>query len=303
MSSFNSSAPSAVPSALVTGCSTGIGLATALALHRRGYRVFAGVRREESLRKLQRIGKRLEERSSGARDARASGDLWRPMLLDVARPEDVTEAFRIVGSAAGPLRVVVNNAGFGQFGALEDLTEEEFRRQWEVNVAGAWRVAKAALPLLRAAGGRTTIINVSSILGRLALPFGGPYASSKFALEALSDSLRVEVARWGIRVVVVEPGPIKTKFNENALAALDFRRAETSPYRDVYRRLESYYGKTKRPGELPASAVARVILDAIESPRPRTRYLVTVTAKAAALGRWLLPDRVFDWFARKYMGL
>lgn len=162
---------------------------------------------------------------------------------------------------------------------------------------------RRSLPLLRASGRGTTIVNVSSILGRVALPFGGPYAASKFALEALSDSLRVEVARWGIRVVVVEPGPIRTRFNQNAREALDFSRAEGSPYEEVYRRLEQYYARKRRMGELPPGAVVRVIVKAVEASRPPTRVLVTWAAKALAAARILLPDRLIDAILRKYMGL
>jgi len=290
---------SPAPAALVTGCSSGIGLVTAAALVRRGYCVWAGVRRPESILKLETLAPNI----LGPVQVSEGENRWRPVRMDVVDPDDVKLVARSIAESSLPLRVVINNAGYGQFGALEDLTEDEFRRQWEVNVAGAWRVIRHTLPLLRESGPGSTIVNVSSILGRLSLPFGGPYAASKFALEALSDALRVEVAPWGIRVVVVEPGPIRTRFNKNALAALDFSRAEGSPYEKAYRKLEVHYRRRERRGELPPSSVTRVILCAIESPRPRTRYLVTFPARAAAWARLFLPDRVIDWATRRYLGI
>lgn len=283
--------------ALVSGCSSGIGLAAALALVREGYCVWAGVRRTESLKELQTLRDNPEQVPAAARD------MFRPILLDVTVPESVSAVMEEIERAQIPLRLVVNNAGYGQFGALEDVTEEEFRRQWEVNVAGLWRVTRRALPLLRASGPGGTIINISSILGKVAFPFGGPYAAGKFAVEALSDSLRQEVAPWGIRVVVIQPGPIATRFNENAMAAVNFQQFTQSPYAPVYKTLEAYYTREHRWGELPPEAVAKRIVQVASAKRPRTRYLVTFPAKLLATIRWFMPDRFLDWMVASYLGV
>lgn len=283
--------------ALITGCSSGIGLAAALALAREGYCVWAGVRRKESLEEL------LAMRDDPEQVPAASRDNFRPLVLDVTLPESVSAAIEEIRRSEIPLRLVVNNAGYGQFGALEDVTEEEFRRQWEVNVAGLWRVARLALPLLRASAPGSSIINISSILGRVAFPFGGPYAAGKFAVEALSDSLRQEVACWGIRVVVIEPGPIATQFNKNAMAAVNFQRFTQSPYAAVYKTLEAYYTRENRWGELPPEVVAKLIVRVASARRPRTRYLVTFPAKLLAAIRWIMPDRFLDWMVGSYLGL
>jgi NAD(P)-dependent dehydrogenase (short-subunit alcohol dehydrogenase family) len=283
-------------SALVTGCSSGIGLATALDLHRAGYRVYATVRRRESLADLQHKGDRVWNDPS-------KRDRWQPLLLDVSSAEDVVSVVQQIADEEVPLRVLVNNAGYGQFGALEDLTEEEFRRQWEVNVAGLWRVTRKALPLLRASGPGASIVNVSSVLGRFALPFGGAYAASKFAVEALSDSLRNEVASWGIRVIVIEPGPIATRFSRNAMDALDFNRAAQSPYAEIYTRLQTYYTRKTRWGETSARDVSRIILRAVHARRPRTRYVITLPGRLGVLASTLLPDRIIDRILRRHMGL
>jgi len=286
--------PSHPRAALITGCSSGIGLATALALRRRGFAIWAGVRREESLRHLRAIGRRIEARHPDSPP-------WRPILMDVVSPADVQDAVRQIGESGIPLRAVVNNAGYGQFGALEDLSEEEFRLQWETNTAGLWRVSKACLPLLRRSGPGATIVQISSILGRIALPLGGAYAASKFAVEALSDSMRIEGARWGGRVVVVEPGPIATRFSENARAIFDAERMKRSPYAPLYHALLDDYGQRKRWSELPAEAVADVIVRAIHARRPQARYLVTSTAILVAWFKRFAPDRLLDYFALRYI--
>jgi NAD(P)-dependent dehydrogenase (short-subunit alcohol dehydrogenase family) len=197
---------------------------------------------------------------------------------------------------------LVNNAGFAQYGAVEDVTAEEWRRQFETNVFGAIEVARAVLPSMREAR-RGAIINVSSVAGRIAIPFAAPYCSSKHALEALSDALRVEVAPFGIRVVVVEAGPISTRFTERARAQVARIRSSPGPYSRFYGEAERAMETDFQVGVLPPEAVARVILDAIESPNPKTRYRVGRMAKIFIPLRRLLSDRSFDRRMRKSLRL
>src|SRR5512134_883364 len=181
---------------LVTGCSTGIGRATALEAAARGHRVFASARRPESVAGLAAKG-------------------ITPVALDVTAPASIAEAVGEVLRSESRIDALVNNAGYGQYGAVEDVSPEEWRAQFEVNVFGALAVLRAVLPAMgRARGG--TIVNVSSVAGRVAVPFAGAYSASKHALEAISDALRVELSPWGIRVVLVEPGPISTRFGDRA---------------------------------------------------------------------------------------
>ncbi len=183
--------------AWVTGASGGIGKAVTQYLAHAGYRVFASARRAE----------KLEELRSAA---------VMPLALDVTEPQAVTKAAERIAEVAGRLDVLVNNAGFGLYGTIEGASDEDVRRQFEVNVFGLGCVTRAALPLLRH-GESPTIVNISSVVGKLALPFAGWYSATKHAVEALSDALRLETAPLGIRVVVVEPGAIKTDFDAVAL--------------------------------------------------------------------------------------
>lgn len=260
---------------LITGSSSGIGRATASLAAARGHRVFATARVPEAL-----------------------ADLSRPGSVDVL-PLDVTDAASIeravseVLRRAGRLDALVNNAGYGQYGSLEDVTLPDWRRQYEVNVFGAVAAIQAVLPALRTSGGGT-IVNVSSVAGKISIPFAAPYCSSKHALEAISDALRVEVAPFGIRVVVVEPGPIATRFGERARAEVKPFVQRPGPYRAFYVEAERAMEEDFRSGQLPPDTVARVIVKAIESRRPKTRYGVTWMARLGIPARRFLPDRAFD---------
>jgi short-subunit dehydrogenase len=210
-------------------------------------------------------------------------------------------AVAAVEKAEGVVGVLINNAGYGQEGAFEEVPMEEVRRQFETNVFGLVRLTQLVLPGMRRQGwGR--IVNLSSMGGRLTLPGGAFYHATKYAVEALSDALRFEVGAFGVRVVVVEPGPIKTRFGDTAVASVRRLDAGASPYAAFNAVLaqkirEAYEGPMGRFAAAP-DAVARVIERAISSPRPRTRYPVTVAARILmALRRWL-PDRAFDGFLR-----
>jgi NAD(P)-dependent dehydrogenase (short-subunit alcohol dehydrogenase family) len=272
------------PVVLITGCSSGIGKATALAAAARGHRVYATARDPESLREL------------------AGGGRIRTLALDVTDTNSIGRAVASVLGEAGRLDVLVNNAGYGQYGAVEDVTAEEWRREFDVNLFGAVEVTRAVLPAMRQAQSGT-IVNVSSVAGKIAIPFAAPYCASKHALEAASDALRVEVAPFGIRVVVIEPGPITTRFGERARASVARMLEGHGPYSAFYRNAERAMDTDFQAGKLPPEAVARVIVQAIESERPKTRYRVTRMASVLIFLRRFLPDRFFDRRMKKLLKL
>jgi NAD(P)-dependent dehydrogenase (short-subunit alcohol dehydrogenase family) len=269
---------------LLTGCSSGIGRATALEAFARGHRVFATARNRNDLVELERP------------------DRLTALALDVTDRAAIRAAVQDVLARSGRIDALVNNAGYGQYGAVEDVTAAEWRNQFEVNFFGALELIQAVLPSMRQAG-RGTIVNVSSVAGRLPIPFAAPYCSTKHALVALSDALRIEVAPFGIRVVLVEPGPIDTRFTERARAIVAPLLARPGPYRSLYAGAERAMNGDFQAGSLPADRVARVILRAIESPRPRTRYPVTAMARVLIPVRRLLPDRVLDFLMRRSLGI
>ena len=268
---------------VITGASTGIGEACALRIDRLGFRVFAGVRRNEDADALRE---------------KASGRLT-PVFLDVTVPASIQAAADSVTQAVGSagLAGLVNNAGIAVAGPLEFLPVDELRRQLEVNVVGQVAVTQAFLPHLRQARGR--IVNMGSIGGRLALPFLGPYAASKFALEALTDALRVELRPWGIEVAIVEPAGVATPIWQKSLAAVDnsLRAAPaalTTLYGPAIAAVKQAAANTERNG-VPADDVARAVVHALTAPRPKTRYLVGNDARIRLFPfLTLLPDRLRD---------
>lgn len=265
---------------LITGCSSGIGRATAVEAAARGHRVFASARNPNDLADLERAG-RLEA-----------------LRLDVTDSASTRAAVSAVETRAGRLDALVNNAGYAQYGAVEEITPEEWRAQFDVNLFGAIETTRAVLPLMRRTGGGTVVM-VSSVGGRLAIPFAAPYCASKHALEAVSDALRVEVAPFGIRVVLVEPGPIETRFAERARSIVAPLLARPGPYREYYALAERAMDGDFQRGKRSAPVVARVIVDAIESRRPRARYRITPMARALIpLSRWM-PDRWLDGLMRR----
>jgi NAD(P)-dependent dehydrogenase (short-subunit alcohol dehydrogenase family) len=265
---------------LITGCSSGIGRATAVEAAARGHRVFASARNPNDLADLERAG-HLEA-----------------LRLDVTDSASTRAAVEVVETRAGRLDALVNNAGYAQYGAVEEITPEEWRAQFDVNLFGAIETTRAVLPLMRRTGGGTVVM-VSSVAGRLAIPFAAPYCASKHALEAVADALRVEVAPFGIRVVLVEPGPIETRFAERARSIVAPLLARPGPYREYYALAERAMDGDFQRGKRSAPVVARVIVDAIESRRPRARYRITPMARALIpLSRWL-PDRWVDGLMRR----
>jgi NAD(P)-dependent dehydrogenase (short-subunit alcohol dehydrogenase family) len=268
---------------LVTGCSTGIGRATALEGAARGHRVFASARRREDVADLS--GKGIET-----------------LALDVTDRDSIGEAVSDVLRAAERIDAVVNNAGYGQYGAVEDVSLEEWRAQFEVNLFGTIAVLGAVLPAMRAAR-RGTVVNVSSVAGRVAIPFAGPYSASKHALEAMSDALRVEVSPWGIRVVLVEPGPIATRFGDRTRQATARILAVQGPYSRFYDGAERASNRQFQMGKRNPDVVARVIVDAIEAKRPKTRYRITPLARILFSLKSVASDRFLDRRLKKMLGL
>ena len=268
---------------LITGCSSGIGLASARLLRDRGWRVFATARTEADLARLRDV-ERLEAVS-----------------IELTDPASVEACARHVLSATdGRLDALFNNAAYGQPGAIEDVSREALTAQFEANVFGTHQLTRAVLPIMRKAG-KGRIVNCSSVLGLIAAPYRGTYCASKFALEALSDALRLELKGSGITISLIEPGPIDTKFIDGALAAA--RRwidIEKSPHRERYHRMISALeGGGKQTFKLPPEAVAKKLVHAVESPRPKARYYVTVPTYMAVVARRTLPVRVIDWIAER----
>lgn len=264
---------------LVTGCSTGLGRSTALMLADRGWRVFAGVR-------TQADGDSLR--------AESTGELM-PLHLDVADPGSVAAGIAELDTAAGGLlHGLVNNAGVYLGGPLELMKPEEIRLTMSVNVTGLLSVTQACLPLLRAAQGR--LVNISSISGLVAMPGVSVYAGSKHAVEAITDSLRVELHPFGVKVIAVAPGGIRTPIwskgaRRDAAAMADGRTAEL---RALYAPLVKLLQKLNaKPGGLPPEEVASVVIEALETGRPKNRYIVGKDAKSLSLLR-RLPDSLRD---------
>lgn len=268
---------------LITGCSSGIGLASARMLKARGWRVLATARKDADL-------KRLSE---------AEG--LEALALELADPHSVAaaaeEALRRTG---GKLYALFNNAGLGQVGAIEDLSADLLRRQLEVNVVGAHELIRRVVPAMRA-NGEGRIVQCSSVLGLVAAPYRGVYCASKYAIEALSDALRLELLGTGIAVSIIEPGPIRSRFLESALA--NFRSTvniDASPHRDMYlARLSAMEAGGRTTFKLEPEAVAAKLVHAVESRRPRARYFVTTPTYLSAFVKRTLPTALLDRLAAR----
>ncbi len=267
---------------LITGCSTGIGRSTAIRLAAAGWPVWATARRLDAIQDLTQRGCRV-------------------LALDVCDDASMEAAVRTIEAEHGAVGVLVNNAGYGQEGAFEETPMAEVRRQFETNVFGLVRLCQLVLPGMRRQGwGR--IVNLSSVGGKLTLPGGSYYHATKYAVEALSDGLRFEVQGFGIDVVVIEPGPIKTRFGDTAIAAVERVQQSDSPYAKFNAEVagkihEAFEGWMAVAAGVPES-VAKAIEHAITADRPRTRYPITAAARLMMFLRRWLPDRAFDAFLR-----
>ena len=271
---------------LVTGCSSGIGRCVALGLKERGYRVFASARKAADLDALR--GQGLEA-----------------IELHLDRPDSVRAAAQtVLEASAGRIYGLFNNGAYGQPGAVEDLTWPVLEAQLRTNLLGWHELTRLLIPAMRRQGAGRIIQN-SSVLGLVAMPYRGAYNCSKFALEGLSDTLRLELHGSGIHVSLIEPGPIESRFRANAYAKFrDNIDAENSAHRDNYRamvaRLE-HEGATTR-FTLPPEAVLAKVIHALESPRPRARYAVTTPTHVFAILRRVLGTSQLDWLLRKASG-
>ena len=276
-------------SVLISGCSTGIGRASAVRLARAGWDVFAGVRRAED----------------GEAVRAEAPDRIRPVILDVTDAATIESTAAAVRDGVGGrgLAGLVNNAGITVQGPLEFLPLDDLRRQLEVNVVGQIALTQAVMPEIRAATGR--IVNMGSVGGRVAHPFIGPYHASKFAIEALTDSLRKELRPWGIHVIVVEPGSMATEIWSKGQQGADRVRESIGErgrelYGDALEKVAEVAAKTGESGG-PADKVAKVVERALTAGRPRTRYLVGVDARAQLALNTVLPDRAFDALEARYI--
>lgn len=269
---------------LVTGCSSGIGEAVARRLAAAGHRVYATARRPETLTELTSAG-------------------CHALALDVTEEASMVAAVAAVEAEEGAVDVLVNNAGYSQSGPVETVPMESVRQQFETNVFGPMRLVQLCLPGMRRQGwGR--VVNMSSMGGRLTFPGGGYYHATKHALEALSDALRFEVAGFGVDVVLVEPGLIRTRFSETAVGAMADGVADNGPYGRFTAQVAAstvsayQHGGLARLGGTPDD-VARVVERAIAARRPRPRYPVTPSARLLMGARALLPDRAWDALLRR----
>jgi NAD(P)-dependent dehydrogenase (short-subunit alcohol dehydrogenase family) len=268
---------------LITGCSTGIGRATAAHLAARGWRVYATARRLEAIADLAAGG-------------------CKTLALDVCDETSIRAAVDTVVRTEGAVGVLINNAGYGQEGVFEEVPMAEVRRQFETNVFGLTLLTQLVLPGMRGQHWGK-IVNVSSMGGKLTLPGGAFYHASKHAVEAISDALRFEVKGFGVDVIVIEPGPIKTQFGDTAVDRLRGVEAGSGPYAKfnailAQRIREAYDGSPMARFAAGPEAVAEVIEQAITAARPRTRYPVTFAARFLMRLRSWLPDRAFDAFLR-----
>jgi len=275
---------------LVTGCSSGIGRASALLLAEKGFRVFAGVRCQKQASELSEAG----------------SDLLEPLLLDVTSAADIERVERTVSSACPHgLHGLVNNAGVGLPAAVELTEPDELRKLFEVNTVAPLRMIQTFLPLLRIARGR--VINMSSMNGTVALPMVGAYSASKFALEALSDTLRVELRPWRIDVSLIRPGQVKTEIFTKAQEELQKRICKISPeLKDGYGKLYDQAYKFSQRGERSPTSpeqVARVVLRALKARRPRTHYHVGLDSHGLNSAKKFVPQRLLDRLYARAMGV
>ena len=296
---------------LITGCSSGIGRAAAISLHAAGLTVYATARQVDALAGLARQG-------------------IHTLALDVTDEASMTEAAGAVEAAEGAVGTLVNNAGYGLYGPVEQLPMDEIRRQFETNFFGLVRLTQLVLPGMRRRGGGR-ILNVSSMGGRITLPGGAFYHASKYAVEALSDALRMEVAQFGIDVVLIEPGPVKTPWNDVAAASLSAATpaatsarpggggpgdgdggpggsaADGDPYATYKAAVGASFGRTQAGllGRFGSTSedIAKVITHAVTAERPRARYLINPVAKSLVAMNRVLPARTYDSVVRRQYGL
>jgi NAD(P)-dependent dehydrogenase (short-subunit alcohol dehydrogenase family) len=280
--------PVAAParSILITGCSSGIGAHAALDLRARGWRVFAACRKEEDC-------------------ARLRGEGFESPRLDYTDAASIESALaEVLAATGGTLDALFNNGAIALPGAVEDLPTDALRAIFETNLFGWHELTRRVIPVMRAQGhGR--IVNCSSILGLVGARWRGAYSATKFALEGLTEVLRLEMQGTGIHVVLIEPGPVTSKLRQNAIPHferwIDWKAsARRDEYQAVLHRLYGPHGRDR--GEQPPQAVSERLIEALESPRPAPRYYVTAHTHAAGLARRLLPSRALGWIMGRAAG-
>ncbi|KTC90361.1 SDR family NAD(P)-dependent oxidoreductase [Fluoribacter dumoffii] len=265
---------------LITGCSSGIGFDAVFALKKRGHRVIGSCRKQEDVQKLIDMG--IEA-----------------VQLDVADSASIQNAFSdVLSKTNGRLDVLINNAGYGQIGALEDISREVLREQFETNVFGLVELTNLAIPVMRKQGyGR--IINLSSILGVISMPFRGAYNASKYAVEGISDTLRLELKSSGIDVITIEPGPIESRFRDNCVDnSLDRINRQNSYFSKQYEGMLMSFKEKKSDSvfTLKPDAVINKFIHAIESKKPKVKYPVTFPAHFLIFLKWILSAKMLDRF-------
>ena len=276
---------------LITGGTDGLGKAAALLLGRKGYLVYSAGRSAQKREELERLAH--EEHLA-----------IRTLEMDVCDNASVQIGVELALEQGGGIDVLINNAGVGYMAVVEELRMEDFRRQFETNVYGVLRVTQAVLPHMRQRR-RGRILMMSSAAGLVSPPTYGAYSSSKYALEGLTDALRLEMYPFGVEVILIEPGYIVTNFQQTAkeLAQPYVEKAKTSPYAKIYSGAWTGANQGRSRSKSTPEDCARVILKAIESPHPKARYPVTPLAKWVSIAKRILPDSVLDSFLRKKNGI
>jgi len=264
---------------LITGASSGIGKATAILLNKNGFTVYAAARRLDRMKDIENQGVHI-------------------LLMDVTDDKSLMEGVELIIKKENHIDVLVNNAGYGSYGALEDVTIAEAKRQFDVNIFGLARLTQLVLPFMRKQkSGR--IINISSIGGKFGEPLGVWYHATKYAVEGLSDSLRPELKPFGIDTIIVQPGAINTEWGGISFESMEKASGKTA-YAPLVKLNEPMYRRMtdKQEGSDPI-VIAKVILKAIRAKQPKTRYAAGKFAKLSLLARSILSDRCFDWMMDK----
>lgn len=268
---------------LITGCSSGIGLATAELLKQKGFKVYASARKEKDVQILRDLG-------------------FYTFKLDVRKKDDISFALNEIINNDNKLDAVFNNAGFGQPGAIEDITTEVLKEQFETNVFGLHELSKQTMKIFRKQN-YGKLIQHSSILGLISMKFRGAYNASKYAVEGLSDTLRLETLNTNIFISTINTGPVTSKFRENALEKFNLNvDYQNSFFLETYKkelkiRLESK--EDNAPFNLPASSVANVVLDIMNTQKPRARYYVTKATYILSYAKRILPSSILDKILNK----
>lgn len=275
---------------LITGATTGIGRHAALHLARRGHRVFASGRKADALASLRA-------------EAEREGLKLETLTLDVTQPASILAAVATIDerTAGGGIDVLVNNAGYGQFGPLEVISEADLRKQFETNVFGLLATTRAFLPGMRERG-HGKVLNISSVGGRVTFPMGGAYHATKYAVEAMSDALRRELAPFNVDVVVIEPGAIATEFSDRAMDTVNPYLDERSPYAKFFERAQAFKARADKMSKGP-EVISKAIAKAIEARRPRARYVAPFSAKLMLVLLTRLPTRLVDWLMLRVFGM